>query len=189
MILIPLSGGVDSAAVLWHCRGEPIVSFHLSLGRHNPEAVGAAELQASRRQIHYLRERHASIDHVECPLSPLDPVRHLHPAIVTAIYTGAFLRRYPDVSRVGKGYIAVDALNPAAEEVSPIVQTMVPALAKRSDWEWYVPFKNSKKKEVIATLPPDLMAMTLSCDFPILNGSEWVQCGECRKCEELRGDD
>lgn len=187
MILVPISGGIDSTALLWLYRDRPVVSFHLTLGLSRPEEQEVAELIASRRVVDYLRSHGAELEYEEFSHEVDDPMRRIPPRLAIVAYTGLMLRQCPEISMVGNGGIAIDLTRPWVPRLVPAGKKIIALLAGRDDFKVVAPFIEFTKSEVKATLPPELLAMTFSCFEPVRDGAEWAPCGKCMKCEEARG--
>ena len=185
-ILVPMSGGVDSTAVAWRYRDRPIMSFHLTVGISSPKAQVEAELAASRKIVGYLKRHGVDIEHEEFEHDPDDPLRLIPPRLAVAAYIGILLRQCPEITVVGGGGIAVDMTRQWVPRLSPSAKRLMSVLADRDDWRVETPFIKKTKVEVMSTLPPDLLELTFSCCWPVMEGSKWTQCGRCFKCDEVR---
>lgn len=170
---------------MWKYRDRKVLAFHLTLGRLRPEEIEAAELEASRRVVAYMRDHGAHMGYEESFHALDDPLRHVHPHFAVCSYIGVILRRRPDVVAVAYGNIAVDLTHPGARQRFPAGRKIVQAISGRTDVEMLEPFIDLSKHEVRDTLPPDLLALTFSCFMPVKDGEEWRVCGKCQKCGEV----
>jgi 7-cyano-7-deazaguanine synthase in queuosine biosynthesis len=46
---------------------------------------------------------------------------------------------------------------------------------------------HATKRELAASLPPELVELTWSCRRPVRRGGDWVPCGACKACLARHG--
>lgn len=186
MILLPLSGGIDSVAALWHLRDRDLRVFHLVMGYHWRRVE--AELHATRQAIRWMEEgghftgrwRYTEIDLLRT--SPWAMAIDI-PAV--GFWVGAIARLEPDIESICRVIIGDGSGN---SQDTPDVKAsfeIAEAVADRP-LRWEFPFENTPKAELHAATPRELMDHAISCWGPIPDAGRWRQCGHCEKCEECR---
>ena len=182
MILIPVSGGIDSLAALWHYRHEDMTVFHLILGSHWPRRI--AELEATRKAMIWIRPhlqgKIVYSEHNILPTNPINTVEDLYP-VNTSI--GCILQLNPDISKVCRIVIKEDFIDNTYVKRRLACYIIAETLAQRKI-KWVSPFKHMKKFDVKKSMPLELFRLAISCWGPVFKHNEWHRCGSCDKCKE-----
>ena len=183
-LLVNLSGGVDSVYATWRllADGHRLVLHHCVMrnreGRHEAEARAvravAAWLRSNRLRAFSLVE--SGYDHGNVGRMPYD-------VEIIGFMTGVVLRD-PARSRIKTVVVSANASDvsvtkPTTSRVVRRRQLAEVMLGKPLNW--WIPFAQVTKAEMVAALPPDLLGLCWWCRTP--RGSD--PCGRCRPCREI----
>ena len=195
MILVPFSGGVDSTAVVWHyLKTDHVYALHVGVEWNYGANRARAEKWASRRIIKWLSETHGQYEVWYDEVEPVERMRlDTHTTNLIAVHVAAILHEQPDIEVVADGSIADDYFwyegqsrltrEEHAEHNGEWIAA-VEALSGRTGIRFEMPFVECRKDEVRASMPPELLSETFSCNVPIRTNVGWAHCGECRKCKQ-----
>lgn len=179
MTLVNLSGGVDSTFVLWrHLEaGDDVLVHHCSM--ENTEHRATAEDHATAAVLGWFADRghHPPVVHTSMDVSA---IRRLTDPQVLGFLTGLICREHRTLA-VDLCFSASDrpATRPSLEWFAR-GQRIAEQVAGRSiEWRW--PIRELTKPEIIAALPPDLLALCWSCRRPRAGRA----CGRCATCRRL----
>ena len=187
MILIPVSGGIDSTALLWkYSRDNNIYAFHLTLGRNVGSKMHLAELWSTRNVITWMkRNTLKEIIYEEYEIFREDPLRKVHSHYAVQVYCGIMLKRVPKISHVISGLTGEDKERSGFHALYLAEGKIIREMAGRQNFILEAPYLDSSKAEIKASIPYDLLKITLSCWFPNLqDDGSWIPCNMCGKCEE-----
>jgi 7-cyano-7-deazaguanine synthase in queuosine biosynthesis len=183
-LLLNLSGGVDSVYAAWRllADGHRLILHHCVLrnreGRHEVEGRAVRQVATWLRD-HRLRAftlLESGYDHGNLGRLPYD-------VEVIGFLTGVVLR---DPSRRTIRTVVVSANSADVSVTAPTTSRVVRRrqLAEvmiGRQLNWWVPFAQTTKAEMIDELPPDLLALCWWCRKP--HGSR--PCLRCRTCREI----
>lgn len=185
MILVGLSGGIDSAFTLWRLleQGEAALVWHLHM--HDQDHRSEAEAKAYRKIVAWLRDRGHHFDTIECSIDVTAIRRTTNPETL-GWFTGAICRTRPDLAVA----MCLSASDPAGRnpDVTWVARgrTIAEMVAHRPiDWRW--PIAQLTKPQIIAAMPADLLALCWSCRRPNA-GRPCRRCLTCRRLAQERAE-
>lgn len=182
MILVNLSGGIDSTYLLWRylCDGVDVLVHHCSM--ENSEHRAAAEDQAVDRIVRHLRAKGHDFELVTTAMD-VSALRRLTDPQVLGFLTGLIGRQHPDLE-VALGYSASDRPAQDRDLEWAAKGRQIAELVAGREITWLWPLAEITKPQIIAALPPELLALTWSCRHP-RNGRQGRPCGRCLTCKRL----
>ena len=187
------SGGLDSTAMLVKLLSgsdDELRVHHIRMA--NEEGRDGAEQQAVESIVAWCRDRYRPFRYSESGLDfrgleaiPIDYLSIAFVACQVAIDT-------PRCNRVAVASLArdTDIENRSARQ-RRVFETMYECYRYRKHGEphveWIYPVYHATKVSLVASLPPELVALTWSCRRPVRRGAAWVPCGACKACLARQG--
>lgn len=184
-ILISFSGGIDSAAVLYHqLRGSSKRVLVHHVNRTNTVRTRSGrepfERHAVSAVLAWLRDQ--GLDHFEFAETGMSQDLPFVDTVCVALWAGVVLKRHKQIDTVIWPSSLSDRTRlPGWAENEAKRRQLVGLLCGRN-LRWVDPNAELTKAEVMAGLPSDLLALTWSCRTPTLAGEP---CGECHACQGI----
>ncbi|MBP9738614.1 7-cyano-7-deazaguanine synthase [Candidatus Saccharibacteria bacterium] len=194
--VVMFSGGIDSAAALWHVLHRPdeygqVHVHHIHI--KNLEARWKAEAMAVKDVLDYMRE-HAPTDFTYSQSTievPHFGNRFMYDVEAISVLSGYMTSRDPLITKVVIAATKTDFEHGAQEAVArakKIHNAFHPEEEDHSARVKEYPHRDLSKKEVYKTVPPELAALTWSCRTPHYSDGKPVECGRCKTCKiEMQG--
>lgn len=184
--LITLSGGLDSTYVLWqHLKDNPneeTFVFHVELF-HPKEDRLYSEKKACQLIVNHLRELGYKFHYIQGPSFSYGklPRITIKDIQIMAIFKAIVLKtpayKHIDTIKFGwhKGEVNRDDINKGFR-----VRKMFEALEVDRDIKFVFPIENMTRKEMVETLPDELLRYVKSCRKP----QNYKPCMTCKTCKE-----
>jgi 7-cyano-7-deazaguanine synthase in queuosine biosynthesis len=184
-VLHAFSGGIDSTSVLYQLvrDGHEVVTLHVDLCNLDGSVRWKAERIAVERILKWFSDRKCSIKHIDG--GPTTLTGRWFDIEAIALHVGNNIRHDPTIEATTANSSATDLLANGFRSRNVNRFTITEIVARRKP-VWLKPNLGKTREQVIADLPPDLLAMTSFCRTPVLADSQsgFTPCGECRTCEE-----
>jgi 7-cyano-7-deazaguanine synthase in queuosine biosynthesis len=190
--IIPLSGGIDSAAALFKVLSEnpnkKYLVFRIDMVHGTSGNRTTREAMATEKILNWLEEnghhnfgfRELRIDYSALGMTP--PVWDSE---VVNFAASLVIQAKPEISEFVEGAIQDDYLEKGfAERLDKIEKILRLHTGKSAEeLEIYFPLKDKSKVEVMRMLPKELLNLTWSCRYPkIVSPWEFGRCHECPQC-------
>lgn len=185
-VCVSWSGGIDSTSCLWQLLrdGVCVLAHHVEL--RTPEGRWQAEREAVDAQREWFRA-HGYGDQIvwkETGFAYGNVAKFTRDINITAFMAGFILSGYPSVTAA----VISSSADDVRRQRDPVIQSrrkqLTEIMAGRS-FEWLVPNEHKTKAEVMAEMPPDLLALCWYCRRPRRENGRWQRCGVCRTCREV----
>ena len=181
-VLLSWSGGIDSTSCLWQLLrdGKEVLAHHVRL--KNREGREPYEKQAVDAIFEWLRARKLSggLTYHETGFDYGTVKRIVRDITIMGAVSGFVAAGYPSIKTMVIAGSATDdrrrSIGVARERRRVLAETM----AGRS-FEWIQPNKSKTKAQVMAEMPPDLLALCWYCRKP----RDGKPCGQCHTCREV----
>jgi len=197
-VLVSWSGGIDSTSCLWQLLrdGEKVLAHHVVL--KTPEKRWRMESKAIAAQREWFRKQGYGFVYHETGYDYGTVRRFTRDINITAFIAGHILIGYPGVMQAVVSSSADDerrlGRNPGTQSRRRMLTELMAGCwtAKERDGqtvlvptkrrlEWLTPNIAKPKAQVMAEMPPDLLALCWYCRRP--QGTR--PCGKCRTCREV----
>jgi 7-cyano-7-deazaguanine synthase in queuosine biosynthesis len=187
------SGGLDSTAMLVKLLAETRDALRVHhIRMENREMRGAAEQSAVDGILAYCRQHYRPFRYSESGLEfsqlqaiPIDYLSIAFVACQVAIDT-------PGCQRIAVAALATDTdiANRSARQ-RRVFEAMYECYRARKLGEprvdWVFPVYDASKKDLAASLPPELVSLTWSCRCPMPVPGGFRPCGACKACLAREG--
>ena len=183
-LLVNLSGGVDSVYATWKLltEGHRLILHHCRIV--NREGRRDVEMRAVRQTVSWLQtHRLRSFTLIESGYDHGDMGRLIYDVELIGFLTGVALR---DPSRRMIRTVVVSANAGDASVTAPDTsrirrrKEIAEVVAGRA-LTWWIPFAHMTKRQMVAEMPPDLLALCWWCRRP----RDDRPCRNCRTCREV----
>lgn len=190
-VLVMLSGGVDSTALLLHYlqQGWDVYAHHIEI--QNREKRWRYENRACRRIVQHLSQRYPGQLHYSHSgwASPFKTF-YTFDSDLCHFVAPQVLRNLPKGTAVAMGWIREDYEDPAAIARMQTGRSSAIFRAATMDMSYQpdvlMPFKELRKWDLIQSLGPDLLSLTFSCRMPNSDGQPCLRCRTCQDIQQAR---
>jgi 7-cyano-7-deazaguanine synthase in queuosine biosynthesis len=190
--IIPFSGGIDSAGVLYHCLTKHPEKHFLLMKVCLYNSISAnrmtKEKEAVQNVIEYLKEngiknfeyKELEYHYPSLGIPPLWDSEIVYFAAATCV------RSYPEIDCLYEGVTADDYIgegndfNERLEKYASILHLI--ADRNPSNFRVEMPLNNMSKLEIMQMLPPEMLNMTWSCRYPVPKETYSYQLERCHFC-------
>ena len=192
--LIPFSGGIDSTAALYHTLTQApedhFLVFKVVLRNGECASRSVKEEQAVNhilealraRGIHNFTYRRLAYDYSQLGPPPIWDSEAVNFAAATCI------RAYPSIEYMVEGAIWDDYQQEGFQERLDQIERILYLVSERTpdDLRIEFPLKDQNKYTVMKGLPPEILALTWSCRYPV-GASNWElkRCHRCSTCKTI----
>lgn len=184
MILVNLSGGIDSTFALWRYLTDDVAVAVHHCHMENSEHRASAETAATADVLAWLAS--GGLVPVEAIETSMDvsAVKRLTDPQVIGFLTGLICRERRDLE-VALTYSASDrpARDPSIEWFARGPRFAEQLAGRTITWHW--PLRDLTKPQIIAAMPPDLLDRCWTCRRPE-NGRPCRRCATCRRLRTER---
>jgi 7-cyano-7-deazaguanine synthase in queuosine biosynthesis len=188
--LILLSGGVESTGVLYHRLVDTPNNLYVLHVRRNTNVSGPALTIAARKIVIWLAKKVRMFEYFEFTPMELAGKPCANSMVSSAAFAaGEIIVRNPEIQVVVHGTNG-DPLDQTEESIfmnkyrenlcAAVCNGFAPAP------KWIYPHINMSKVDIWKKLPEELRSLTWSCTAAKRVGENFVQCGECPKCLEIK---
>ena len=196
--LIMLSGGIDSAYLLWEqlkTTQTPIHAHHISLRTHQERRWDLEDAACNRiiPQLQQIRSFTVSASIIDTSMFPYpgwdSDTQLLMGARVAANLAAEKVTLMIGITKDDRERpIIVDRIN---RNVLPnmweaMVESIDPHHRKRIDREISTPLAETTKAEILEKIPQELLDLTWSCRRPVREGATVRPCGHCQPCRLIK---
>jgi 7-cyano-7-deazaguanine synthase in queuosine biosynthesis len=188
-ILHPLSGGIDSVSVLHQilAAGHEVTTLHVDLCYRN-NVRWKAERIAVENVLQWCRAQGYKINHIDGGSTALSG--RWWDIEVIAMHTGNNLRILKDIEAVTESTSLDDIATNGWKIRNANRRAIINIIAGRPI-KWLRPNGNKHKRQAIAEMPQELLALTSSCRSPeeiTVNGNTtYKPCNVCHACKSING--
>lgn len=199
LILLLLSGGVDSACMLHHYlvnTRHPVHAHHISI-MNSLENRWQQELTAVQAIVAFCRERYRPFGFSRTAFDCRELPRYI--GWDSDLYFLAATRVAPNLDapaiRVAVGWTADDLTRPLVQDRMRrrVPQRVWEALRDSVDHggrlraELEEPLVGLAKADILGRTPPELLRLAWACRRPVYSGGRALPCGVCHACQLLHG--
>lgn len=189
MILVMLSGGMDSTLALHYVLTKPEFSgysvhvHHMQLD--NMENRLSAEDLAIKKIFKYFEDnKYRRFSYTSSKLSfPIINNVFMRDAYAVSFTSGFICNSDPRIKKVAIGVNATDMLDTGFSRMINISNSIFKSF---TDAEKIFPVVEYTKKQVLELLPAELRKLCWSCRTPRYVHGVAVECGSCKTCNQLK---
>ena len=189
-VLVSWSGGIDSTSCLWQLLrdGVCVLAHHVEL--RSPDGRWRAEGPAVEAQRAWFAAHGMPIEYFKrTGFDYGDVAKYTRDINITAFTAGFILSGYPSVTAAVISSSADDARRQESDAGIQARRKQLTEIMAGRSLEWLTPNLHKSKREVMAEMPPDLLALCWYCRKPLVEQgkckSRFVRCGHCRTCREV----
>jgi 7-cyano-7-deazaguanine synthase in queuosine biosynthesis len=186
--LLNLSGGIDSAAVLYDyaVRGEPLLVNHIIIS--NFEQRIRHEHSAVRDLLRFVKNAFPNFSYqlIESKFNAGNTGYYTLDKLTVGFVTGMVLNNpaYKNVKNIIISSNADDIARVNYYEASEARRkAIIMAMCQRDDLNYIYPISQESKEQLCQRLPPDYLALTWFCRKPQADGNT---CGRCVPCKAVK---
>lgn len=189
--LLVLSGGLDSAYILWKyaqvVKDRPIHTHHIHLYPRWSERLEIEDL-AVRRQIEYL-DREVSVRTSTVDASSGGAlIRDITLAVLLSATTAkerncAYILVGDDLPSSARRNLDESILDPYKERMNKAMAEYVRAVTE-DEVDICMGMETHLVREAYSEMPDEYLALVSSCREPLVKGQRVSQCGDCHSCRK-----
>lgn len=183
-ILANLSGGIDSVYGVYTLlrQGEHVLIHHCQLSEYRRATF---ECAANAEVLEwYTSQGLDNFEYVESTVT-MPPARHasrVRDGEILMFLAGGLLRSHKHIKRMAYFNNAEDSSSRYPRYARRLVSIMR-RTARRQNIRVIRPIANMTKAEVVAAIPPELLALCHWCRFPRVDGSPCHRCHTCKSVD------
>jgi 7-cyano-7-deazaguanine synthase in queuosine biosynthesis len=189
--IIPFSGGIDSAGVLYHTLSKHPDKYFLVMKICLYNSISANRMTKEKEAVISILQRLNELGIQNFEYKELEyhyPTLGVPPLWDSeAVYFAAAtcIRAYPEINRLYEGVTADDYEGEGAdfyERLDKYAKILQLVADKENDFQIFMPLNKMSKFEIMKMLPPEILKLCWSCRYPTPKETYSYKLERCHFC-------
>lgn len=190
VILIPLSGGLDSTYAVYKAleAGHTVITTYLKIDNNKDKVanelktINLLDAHFTNKYYGQYKPQYGRVNSIDINSGSDNLVLPQMPAfLMNLMYCIT-----EDIDEIHLGGVLNDDMISYEKEIKDAFEGLKPLLYKTKDVKIKMPHKKLHKFQIIDELPEDLLKLVTTCEHPKYNG---IACGNCGPCKRIFASD